>query len=192
MARCEKQIINKQYPLKVEVLDFFKNPSYRENFYCFNSLLIIIALLLCISVFTIKYMLFLFLLIPINIIILFYNKNKYLSEVEINTKSKKYKYKIKGAYFNYEKKGIGLLYSYIPLRPYIFFTDSFSIDKYGNVFIPVQYKTQENDTIYIDIQNENDIKAQYSEITDLETDKKLKREELKKFLKKTYFPEFKL
>lgn len=182
MARFEKQIINKQYPLKVEVLDFFKNPSYRENFYCFNGLLIFIALLLCISVFTIKYMLFLFLLIPINIIILSYNKNKYLSEVERNTKSKKYKYKIKGAYFNYEKSA-GLLYSYIPMTPYIFFTDSFSIDKYGNVFIPVQYKIQENETIYIDIQNEDDIKAQYSEITDLETDEKLKREELKKFLK---------
>lgn len=171
MARFEKQIINKQYPLKVEVLDFFKNPSYRENFYCFNGLLIIIALLLCISVLTIKYMLFLFLLIPINIIIFSYNKNKYLSEVEINTKSKKYKYKIKGAYFNYEKKCCNFVYSYTPLTPYIFFTDFFSIDKYGNVFIPVQYKTQENETIYIDIQNEDYIEAQYSEITDLETGK---------------------
>ena len=69
MARCEKQIINKQYPLKVEVLDFFKNPSYRENFYCFNSLLIIIALLLCISVFTIKYMVIILAIISILAII---------------------------------------------------------------------------------------------------------------------------
>lgn len=183
MASFEKQTINKQSPLKVEVLDFFKNNDYRESFYCFDSLLIIIVSLLCIAVHTVNYLLFLFLLIPINVLFHFYKKNRYLSEVERITKSKKYKYKIKGAYFNYEKKCCNFVYSYTPLTPYIFFTDSFSIDKNGNVFIPVQYKTQENETIYIDIQNKDEIEAQYSEITDLETGKILKKEELIKFLK---------